>query len=79
LKAHKAAAKDVGKLQLNNDALKQEIEELRARAKDETRRVQAETEKRYAYTAHNAYFCCCSVILLHSCNIILYTFVTLIL
>jgi hypothetical protein len=51
LKAHKAAAKDVGKLQLNNDALKQEIEELRARAKDETRRVQAETEKRCAYTA----------------------------
>lgn len=60
MKAHKAAAKDVGKLQLNNDALKQEIEELRARAKDETRRVQAETEKRYAHTACIAYCCRCS-------------------
>ena len=51
LKAHKAAAKDVGKLQLNNDALKQEIEELRARAKDETKRILAETEKRYVLSA----------------------------
>ena len=78
LKAHNAAAKDVGKLQLNNDALKQEIEELRARAKDETRRVLAETEKRCVYTAFNACSCCCSVIL-HPCNIILYTCVRLIL
>lgn len=45
-KALKVAAKDVGKLQLNNDALKQEIEQLRSRAKDETRRMQAETEER---------------------------------
>ena len=69
LKAHKAAAKDVGKLQLNNDALKQEIEELRARAKDETRRVQAETEKRYAYAA---YCRCCN-----SLHLLLFYFILL--
>lgn len=46
LKALKAAAKDVGKLQLNNEALKLEIEQLRARAKDETRRMLIETEER---------------------------------
>lgn len=62
LKSHKAAAKDVGKLQLNNDALKQEIEELRARAKDETKRIQAETEKRYVCVVCvpiSAYVCLC--------------------
>lgn len=48
LKVLKAAAKDVGKLQLNNEALKLEIEQLRARAKDETRRVLLETEERCA-------------------------------
>ena len=46
LKVLKIAAKDVGKLQLNNEALKLEIEQLRARAKDETRRMIAETEER---------------------------------
>lgn len=46
LKSLKASAKDVGKLQMTNDALKQEIEQLRARAKDETRRMQVETDER---------------------------------
>lgn len=44
---YRAAAKDLGTLQLSNDALKLEIEQLRARARDETRRVLAEAEERF--------------------------------
>lgn len=61
------AAKDVGKLQLNNDALKQEIEQLRSRAKDETRRMQAETEERYSDSSLLPEFC----LLHHSYNFVL--------
>lgn len=43
LKALRIAAKDLGKLQQNNDALKAEIELLRQHAAEETRRIQEET------------------------------------
>lgn len=46
LRSRKAAAKDLGKLQHSNESLKLEIEQLRARAKDETRRVLVEAEER---------------------------------
>ncbi|CAM9199076.1 unnamed protein product, partial [Ectocarpus fasciculatus] len=46
LKSLRVAAKDLGKLQQNNDALKAEIELLRQQAADETRRIQEETAKR---------------------------------
>jgi cell division protein FtsB len=39
-------AKDLGKLQMSNEALKEEIEQLRARAKDDTRRVLEEAGER---------------------------------
>jgi cell division protein FtsB len=39
-------AKDLGKLQMSNEALKEEIEQLRARAKDDTRRVLVEAGER---------------------------------
>jgi hypothetical protein len=51
LRKKRAAAKDVGKLQLNNEALKLEIEQLKARAADDTRRVIAENEERSAAAA----------------------------
>ena len=40
LKALRLAAKDVGKLKTSNEALKKEIEELRLRAADETKKAQ---------------------------------------
>ena len=46
LRLYRAAAKDLGKLQLSNDVLKLEIEQLRAKARNETRRVLAEAEER---------------------------------
>jgi myosin heavy subunit len=46
LKARRAAAKDVGKLQTSNEALKKEIEELRIRAAEEARKAQKEAEER---------------------------------
>lgn len=46
LRICRAAAKDLGKLQLSNDVLKLEIEQLRAKARNETRRVLAEAEER---------------------------------
>lgn len=48
LKKRRAAAKDVGKLQLNNEALKLEIEQLKARAADDTRRIIAQNEEKSA-------------------------------
>ena len=46
LKSLRVAAKDLGKLQQNNDALKAEIELLRQQAAEETRRIQEETAAR---------------------------------
>lgn len=42
IKALRIAAKDVGRLQQSNEALKAEIEALKARAAEENRRIQAE-------------------------------------
>jgi myosin heavy subunit len=42
LKAYRIEAKDVGRLQQSNEALKAEIEALRARAAEEAQRIQAE-------------------------------------
>lgn len=46
LRVLRVAAKDLGKLQQNNDALKAEIEMLRQHAAEETRRIQEETAAR---------------------------------
>ena len=46
LRSRRSEAKDLGKLQLSNESLREEIEQLRARAKDDTRRVLAEAEER---------------------------------
>lgn len=46
LKSMRREAKDLGKLQQSNEALKEEIELLRARAKDDTRRVLVEAGER---------------------------------
>ena len=46
LKIRQAAAKDLGKLHLSNEALKLEIDLLRNKAKDETRRALAEADER---------------------------------
>jgi hypothetical protein len=46
MKCMRREAKDLGKLQLSNEALKEEIEQLRARAKDDTRRVLVEAGER---------------------------------
>jgi hypothetical protein len=45
LKSLRLAAKDVGKLRQSNDALKLEIESLKARAVEETRRLRVEMER----------------------------------
>ena len=46
LKTRRAAAKDLGKLQNSNGALKLEIEQLRANARNETLRIQAQAGER---------------------------------
>lgn len=46
LKCMRREAKDLGRLQQSNEALKEEIEQLRARAKDDTRRVLEEAGER---------------------------------
>ncbi len=51
LKALRVAAKDVGKLQTSNEALKKEIEELRERAAEEAKRARSEAEARASVAA----------------------------
>ena len=46
LKSLRAAAKDLGRLQQSNEALKREIRELQAKAADETRRMRLELQSR---------------------------------
>jgi hypothetical protein len=48
LLSRRSAGKDLGKVQLSNDALKVEISLLRAKAQDETKRLQAAAEERSA-------------------------------
>ena len=46
LQSRRMTGKDLGKMQLSNDALKIEISHLRAKAQDETKRLQAVAEER---------------------------------
>lgn len=52
------AGKDLGKMQLSNDALKMEISNLRAKAQDETKRLQAVADERYVWSLNDHSLLC---------------------